>query len=159
MRKVLANTTPLIALANIGRLELLQKLYETIVVPQAVIDEIKLEPAKSVVAACNWIKIEKIGNPSAKNLFKAKLHAGEVEVMILAGEKDADLLIIDDYEAKKTAKFLGFNVTGTLGVLLKAKEKGYIERVSPIVDDLIRDGLYIDDNVKEYVLKEAGELE
>ena len=51
--------------------------------------------------------------------------------MILAREQNADLVIMDDNAAKKTAKFLGLNVTGTLGILLKAKMEGYLEMVEP----------------------------
>ena len=77
--------------------------------------------------------------------------------MILAREQNADLVIMDDNAAKKTAKFLGLNVTGTLGILLKAKKEGYLEMVEPIMNELILDGLFISDTVKGYVLKEAGE--
>ena len=157
MRKVLANTTPLIALANINQLELLHKLYGTIIVPQAVIDEIVREPAKHRVYECSWIKVEKIKDSTQKEIFRARLHAGEVEVMILAREQKADLVIMDDDAAKKTAKFLGLNVTGTLGVLLKAKKKGYLKKVEPVINELICDGLYISDIVKQYVLDLSGE--
>ena len=157
MHKVIANTTPLIALANIDRLELLRELYGTIIVPQAVIDEIIREPAKQRVRNAAWIKVEAIRDPSQKDIFRARLHAGEVEVIILAREQKADLVIIDDDAAKKTAKFLGLNVTGTLGILLKAKREGYLEKVEPIMNELILDGLFISDTVKRYVLKEAGE--
>lgn len=157
MRKVIANTTPLIALANIDQLELLHKLYGTIIVPQAVIDEIVREPAKQRIRSSSWIKVEDIIDTSQKDIFRARLHAGEVEVMILAREQKADLVIMDDNAAKKTAKFLGLNVTGTMGVLLKAKREGYIEEVKPIINELVRDGLFISDTVKNYVLKEAGE--
>lgn len=157
MRKVIANTTPLIALANIDQLELLHKLYGTIIVPQAVMDEIIREPAKHRVRNSTWIRVEAIHDPSQKDIFRARLHAGEVEVMILAREQTADLVIMDDDAAKKTAKFLGLNVTGTLGILLKAKREGYLEKVKPVMENLIQDGLYISDVVKEYALKEAGE--
>ncbi len=157
MRKVMANTTPLIALANIDQLELLHKLYGTIIVPQAVMDEIIREPAKQRVCSASWIKVEMIQDQSQKDIFRARLHAGEVEVMILAREQKADLVIMDDDAAKKTAKFLGLNVTGTLGVLLKAKKEGYLEKVEPVMNELIRNGLFINDAVKKCVLKEAGE--
>ncbi len=157
MRKVMTNTTPLIALSNINQLELLQKLYGTIIIPQAVMDEIIQDPARKRVRGASWIKVEQIQDQSQKDIFRARLHAGEVEVMILAREMKADLVIMDDAAAKKTAKFLGLNVTGSLGVLLKAKREGYIEEVKPVMDDLIRDGLFISDVVQRYVLKEAGE--
>ena len=94
MRKVVSNTTPLIALADIGHLDLLQKLYGEILIPEAVLNEIKTEPAKTVVNNCSWIKVKKIKKNDEKSLFRAKLHAGEVEVMILADEMNADLLLI-----------------------------------------------------------------
>ena len=157
MRKVVSNTTPLIALADIGHLDLLKKLYGEIYIPEAVIDEIKTEPARTVVKNSEWIKVKSIRNMEDKNLFRAKLHAGEVEVMILAEEIDADLLIMDDNAAKKTAKFLGMTVTGTLGLLIKAKRAGYIETVKPAMNALISNGFFISEQVQNFVLEEAGE--
>lgn len=158
MRKVISNTTPLIALANIGHLELLHKLYERIIIPQAVMDEVISEPAKSLIKNSSWIHVEQIKDTSKKTFYRARLHAGEVEVMILAQEQNADLVIMDDNTAKKTAKFMGLNVTGTLGVLLRTKKEGYIDLIEPIINELINDGLYVSDVVREYVLKEAGKL-
>lgn len=157
MRKVIVNTTPLIALANTDRLEILHKLYGTILVPQAVMDEIISEPAKQRVRSSSWIKIEEIKDQAQKDYFRARLHAGEVEVMILAREQKADLVIMDDDAAKKTAKFLGLNVTGTLGVLLKAKKEGHLDKVEPVLNELICDGFFISDTVRRYALREAGE--
>lgn len=97
MRRVIANTTPLIALANIDRLELLHELYGTIIVPQAVVDEIISEPAKQRVRSATWIKVEAIQDPSQKDIFRARPHAGEVEVMILAREQNADLVIMNNF--------------------------------------------------------------
>ena len=90
-------------------------------------------------------------------MYKAKLHDGEVEVMILSQEENADLIIMDDNAAKKTAKYLGFSVTGTLGILLKAKEKGIITEVRSLVDELKQNGLYISNAVENIVLTQAGE--
>ena len=157
MRKVVSNTTPLIALADIGHLDLLQKLYGEILIPEAVLNEIKTEPAKTVVYNSSWIKVKKIKKNDEKSLFRAKLQAGEVEVMILADEMNADLLLMDDNAAKKTAKFLGMTVTGTLGILIRAKREGYIPAVRPLLDALMTDGLYISDAVRDYVLEAAGE--
>mgnify|MGYP007120226486 CR=1 FL=1 len=64
----------------------------------------------------DWIRVERILSPSDKKMYQAKLHDGEVEVMILAQEGvRADLVILDDNAAKKTAKYLGLTVTGTFG--------------------------------------------
>lgn len=156
-RKVIVNTTPLIALADIGHLDLLQKLYGEIIVPQAVANEIMSEPTKTMVAASPWIKVQRISDESQKKYFRSRLHAGEVEVMILADELNADLLVLDDNAAKKTAKFMGYKVTGTFGLLTKAKAKGYIKEVKPLMEAVIDDGLYVSDNLKKIILEMAGE--
>ena len=70
---------------------------------------------------------------------------------------NADLLLMDDNAAKKTAKFLGMTVTGTLGILIRAKKEEYIPAVRPLLDALLADGLYISDAVRDYVLEAAGE--
>lgn len=86
MRKVIVNTTPLIALCHVGQLELLKKIYGEIMIPQAVYRELS-EKKESICKeqvdnALNWIHVEKIENQMAKSMFKTQLHDGEVEVMI-----------------------------------------------------------------------------
>ena len=77
--------------------------------------------------------------------------------MIFAQEISADLVIIDDNAAKKTAKYLGLTVTGTIGVLLCAKKDGFINSVKDILTDLIHAGLYISDDIMAYALELADE--
>jgi len=161
MHKVIVNTTPIIALCCIDKLHLLKEMYGSVLIPEAVYREIsekpnslaKLELDKSL----DWVNVRKIQNETAKMSFKAQLHDGEVEVMILAKEESATLLILDDKNAKKHAKFLKFNVTGTLGVLLKAKKDGRINAIKPMLNKLIANGIYIDEITRNYCLKEAGE--
>ena len=161
MRKVIVNSTPIILLSNINQLELLKQLYETITIPQAIYDEVTAKPDSACQNLKNhfdWIKVEKIRNPIQKKMYEAKLHDGEVEVMILAQEEPkADLVILDDNSAKKTAKFLELSVTGTLGVLVKAKQLNYIEKVKPLMDALIANGFFVTQNVYSMVLEQAGE--
>lgn len=101
--------------------------------------------------------MEEIKDHSEKKMYKAKLHDGEVEVMILAQEQKADLVILDDNAAKKTAKYLGLPVTGTLGVLIKAKRMGIIESVKPLITELRKNGSYVSGTVERMVLEQAGE--
>lgn len=158
MDKVIVNSTPVIGLANIGRLDVLRQMYGTITIPQAVFDEIKSPSVqRQVNANRDWICVEQINDASQKQMYRAKLHAGEVEVMILAQEKKADLVILDDNAAKKTAKFLGLRVIGTLGILVLAKKRGYIKEVSPVLDALKRDGFFVSDDLCDLVLRQADE--
>lgn len=158
MRKVIVNTTPIIALAGIGQLELLRKLYSEIWIPEAVNKEILSEPARTQVSMAEWIIVHTISGGIQKSAFSSRLHAGEIEVIILAQESDADLVIVDDNAAKKTAKYFGFPVTGTLGVLLKAKKQGLIDNVRSYIDKLMDNGLYIGPVVRNYVLEQADEM-
>ena len=157
MRRVIANTTPLISLADIGCFDILQKIYGEIVIPHAVLEEIKSEPAKTLVRNSNFIHVMRISDYRTKRIFSSRLHNGEVEVLLLAEEQDADLLLMDDNAAKKTAKFMGFKVTGTLGVLLKGKQEGYIRGIKPLLDKLIATGFYVKPEIMQYVLEEANE--
>ena len=103
------------------------------------------------------IEIIPIKNEEARRFFATSLHKGEVEVMILAKEIGADLCIIDDLLARKYAKFYGLKITGTMGVLLKAKQLKLITEVKPIMDELIASGIYIDNNLYNKVLELANE--
>lgn len=161
MRRVIVNSTPLIALCNAGLLEILKDIYGQITIPKAVFDEVtaKHDSACSQIKKnLEWIHIENINDTDDRKMYKAKLHAGEVDVMILAQEEPrADLVIIDDNAAKKTAKYLGLNVTGTLGVLLKAKKMGVIPSVKEALDVIQNNGFYISERIIDMVMKQADE--
>ena len=86
MRKVIVNTTPIIVLAGIGQLNLLRDLYTEITIPRAVNHEIISEPVRSLVSSSDWIKVEKITGTIQKSAFSSRLHAGEIEVIMLAQE-------------------------------------------------------------------------
>jgi predicted nucleic acid-binding protein len=77
--------------------------------------------------------------------------------MILAKEINADLCIIDDYLARKHAKNLGLTVTGTLGVLVKAKEKNILKEVKPVMDEMLEKKFYIDKKLYNEILEICGE--
>lgn len=161
MPKIVVNSTPLIALCSIGRLDLLEKVYGRILIPQAVYDEVTEKDdaaGRQIEQRPDWIEVVQISDRSQKQMYRARLHDGEVEVMILAQEAPvADLVIIDDNAAKKTAKFLGLRVTGTLGALIRAKRMGYISSVAAVIDELCKNGFYVDDAVRAMVLEGAGE--
>jgi len=85
-------------------------------------------------------------------MYKAKLHDGEVEVMILAQEHEGEhLVVIDDFQARRAAEYLGLKLTGTIGVLIKAKENGYVDAVMPVISEMEREGIYFSDKLKEQI--------
>ena len=160
MRKVIVNSTPLIGLCKIDRLDILRKMYGEITIPKAVFDEVteKDDDVKAKILDAYWIHVETISEQKSKKMYKAKLHDGEVEVMILAQEHVGEhLVIIDDGAARKTAEYLGLVITGTIGVLIKAKNKGLISKVMPIILELEKQGIYFSEALKSRVLRLAEE--
>lgn len=160
MRKVIVNSTPLIALCKVNQLELLRELYTEITIPEAVFQEVTAKNdsvKRKILENGAWIHIQPISDTIDRRMYKAKLHDGEVEVMILAQEIKADLVIIDDNAARKTAIYLGLPLTGTVGVLLRAKAEGLVPKVMPIVDSMEQNGLYYGSVLKEWVRSQAKE--
>jgi len=160
MRKVIVNSTPLIALCKVNQLELLHRIYGEITIPQAVFNEVtqKNDLVKKEVASASWVHVEAVRDTKARRMYRAKLHEGEVEVMILAQEHEGEhLVIIDDNAARKTAQFLGLTLTGTIGVLIKAKELGYIDAVMPFVNRMEESEIYFSESLKARVKRLSHE--
>lgn len=160
MRKVIANSTPLIALCRIGGLDILRRLYGKIIIAEAVFREVsrkKDSVCRQIQENMTWIKVCRIQNELARGIFDETLHDGEVETMILALENPSALVLIDDYKARRKAKELGLRLTGTLGVLVKAKKTGMIPQVAPLALKLREQGIYIADNVLDMALRNADE--
>ena len=161
LKTVIVNSTPIIALSAVDRLNLLKDLYGTIIIPSAVSNEIraknKSKAQTQLEISSDWIQVKDIVNEAQKQTFRTQLHEGEVEVLILGQELSADLLIIDDYTARKYAKYHGFNVIGTVGIFLLAKSKGFVREIKPLVDDLISNGIFISSRLYAEIIKLADE--
>ena len=156
---VISNNTPLVALWVLGRLDLLRDLYGEVLIPQAVHDEfLATEQVRRQIALkrASWIKVASVANPKRVLLYIG-LDQGEAEVLALAEEQTARLVIIDERKARRYAKRLGLPLTGTLGVLLLAKEKGFIPALAPLIEELKKAGLHLGTKLVKKVLKLAGE--
>ena len=153
---VIANTTPIIALLGIGKINILKALYNEIIIPHAVSEEILIKN-ENILDDYNWIRVHNVTNLAAKEVFSSALHIGEIEVILLSKEMRANLVIIDDNIARRHAKYLGLTVTGTIGIILRAKREGIIHEVKPVINKLIENGFYISNTICEEVLNYAGE--
>ena len=91
------------------------------------------------------------------NLTKLGLGIGELEAITLYKELDADVLLIDDNRAKKYAVLNDVRVIGSLGILIKAKENGYIEKVKPLLEEIMKSEVYISDKLVSKVLDICNE--
>ena len=159
MPKIVSNTTPIISLLKLNRLKLLQKLYTQIYIPTAVFNEIEAGKTKGYykdLSKIDWIDISEIKDKQAVKYF-LDLDAGEAEAIVLATEIDADLIILDEKLGRFHAKHADLKVTGTIGVLIKAKSEGFIEYLKPLLDELTDKDVWISEKLKREILKTVGE--
>ncbi len=157
MLEVVSNTGPLIALASIGQFDLLHKLFGTIQIPPAVRAEIRDQTTLDAVTAADWIIVRDAQDEIAVQLLKEELDAGESQAIIVARERHADLLLIDERAARRKASTLELTAIGTLGVLLMAKKRGLIPVIAPLLTDLYRSGFRMSPKLYEQVLQSADE--
>jgi len=152
---IIGDSSALIALAVVDKLELLEQLYEKLYVPQAVYDEViqvgRPQSDRLKQFLQSRVKVVDL------NLTKLGLGLGELEAITLYKELDADVLLIDDNRAKKYAVLNGVKVIGSLGILIKAKEEGYIDRVKPFLEDIMKSKVYISDKLIAKVLDISNE--
>ena len=144
---VISDSACLIALSKIGRLNILQALFSQIIIPEAVYQEVvadgKNRPGSAAVSQAEWIQRETAKDEIAVNALRINLGAGESEAIILAKEKKADFVIIDDRDARLTASEMGLPVIGTAGIIVKAAQKGLVENKKYIFDELRSIGFYL----------------
>jgi uncharacterized protein len=101
--------------------------------------------------------LKHVGGPFPKEVLRKTLGAGEREAIALSAQLRAELLIVDDDLARRIATDLGIPVMGTAGVLLRAKEKGFVVAVRPHLDALLSNRFFLDRKVYDLVLSKAGE--
>lgn len=157
---VVSDTSPILNLGLIEQLELLPRLYEQVLIPPAVYRELTradyepdlLDPTPP------WIVVMPARNQVEVNHLCRQLDRGEAEAIVLAKERQADLLLMDERRGRKIAASRGLGITGLLGVLVEAKQAGLIEMVKPLLDDLMqRAGFWIGGDLYAKVLTELGE--
>ena len=159
MPRIVSNTTPLISLMKISQIEILKKIYSEIVIPEAVYKEIEAGKHKEFyrdLSKIDWIKIQSIKDKHSIDYF-LDLDVGEAEAIILATEIGADLIIMDEKLGRLHAKKAGIKVTGTIGVLIKAKEMGLIPKLRPLLLQLTKKNIWISDVLISQVCKTVDE--
>jgi predicted nucleic acid-binding protein len=159
MREVVSNTSPLLYLHQLGSIELLHALYTQLLVPVSVVEELAAGRAAGHdvpnVAALPWARV--VSSPTLALLALATdLGKGEAEAIAIAHERNA-LLILDDGLARRHAQIVGVTLTGTLGVLVKAKAAGHIPAVAPLVSRLTALGFRLSEQTRDAILNLASE--
>lgn len=157
---VVSNSSPIIALASIEHINILNKLYDSVTIPNAVFQEITKEnlPGCKEVNSLDWFKKATVKDNLKVSSLEMELDRGEAEAVILALELEAGLLLIDERKGKLVADKFSIKNIGVLGVLIEAKYKNVIPAVKPLLDDLIsKAGFWLDKNTYDLVLNKAEE--
>ena len=154
---IVSDTSPILNLVAIERLELLKDLYGSIVIPPAVSAELH---DNGIFLATDWIQVVEPLNRAAVEALRADLDAGESEAIVLAQQLNASLLLTDERLGRRAATQLGLDVTGLLGILAEARKRGLISACAPLLDDMIRRaGFWIGDRLRSDYLNLLGEID
>lgn len=147
MPKVIPDTSCLILLRKIGALNLLDQLFDEVMITETVLWEFN-EPVSIPH------KLAKIENKDFFKLVSLQLDPGEASVICMATDQQDYLMVLDDLKGRKVANELGLNFTGTLGVLVKTKRNGLIKELEPYVEKLIKGGIRISNQVLDEIKKD-----
>lgn len=156
------NTSPLLYLNQVEQLNVLPKLYGMVIAPAAVEQELAVGRSKGVVVPdlnrLDWLQIRPIDSASTvPNVID--LGRGEAEVIALGLENPGSLLILDDQLGRRIAALYQLRYTGTLGILIKAKQAGYLPEIAPVIKALQTQGMCLTEPLIQTVLKLAGETD
>ena len=147
---IIADTSCLILLTKIGELGLLQKFNRSIVVTPTILWEFKdsLPP---------WVQVLSPTYEKYQEILQFELDDGEASAIALAIEIDESTLLIDDLKGRKVAEKLKLNYSGTFGLILRAKQEGFIESIIPILAKVRATNFRFSDKLFETLIELAGE--
>jgi len=123
---VVSNTSPILNLALIDRLSLVKEQFGKVLITRAVLDELRVEenlPGSRLMKNAldsGWIQVAEVHASPILRILNRDLDKGEAEAIALALELKAELILLDEREARMAAKDLELSVTGVLGILLRA---------------------------------------
>ncbi len=138
MREV-SNTSPILNLAIVDHLHLLREQMSEVFVPLKVIEELRLDEALPGVAvikralADGWLQVQPVTDLTLVRALSRDLDAGEAEAIALTLQIGADLLLLDERDARRVASSLKLKVTGVIGILLRAHHEGRVSALHPVL--------------------------
>ncbi len=155
---IIADSSGLIFLATCNCLDLLEKLFDEVKVPQAVFDELIIEGKPQSEILRDYLNDKIVNVELGKYIIDTgNCGKGELEAMVLYKKLSADFLLVDDLRARKIAELNGIKIIGSLGILLFGKEKGLISKIKPSLDKLRNSELYISEKLLKQVQDLANE--
>lgn len=158
---IISDTTPIISLIKINRLDLLEKLFEEVLIPEAVYRELTtnalFENEAKIVKSSSFLKTSSVQNRKSLQLLQAVsgLDDGESEAIILADELKSDVLIMDERKGRKIAEKLGIKITGTVGVLLQSYSENMIssDEIKTYLDQLKNSNIRLSESLIQKALE------
>ena len=157
MKVVIADTGAIISLIHIGQIDLIEKVFGDFYIAKAVWNELFNYDNPDFDNSVLKVLKSRVKEISSKNYLSIVMDLGESESAILYEELKADYLLIDDNKARLVAESLNINCIGTLGLLLKAKQKGLITDLKPIFEKLIVYGRFFSRKLLNDILIKIGE--
>lgn len=159
---VVSDTSPISGLLAIDKVVLLKQLYEIVIIPHGVKEELFKIKSKRIelenLFSNDWIQVREITDLQFYNELKKYLDEGESQAITLAKEMHADIILIDEIKGRNIATKAGLNVVGLIGVLVDAKSHSFITALKPILDDLINQyGVWIKPELYTAVLTSVNE--
>lgn len=146
---IISDTSCLIALSKIEKLELLRDLYHEIIITNDVYQEFDdLIP--------NWITIAEVKNKRKQEIIEERLDKGESSSIALALELRNATLIIDEIKGRKIAQSLNIDIIGTIGIILLAHKKGLVPDVTTLILRLVNNGFIISDALIDKIIEKKG---
>lgn len=147
---VIADTSCLIVLTKIGELEVLRRLYGTVLTTAVVAAEFG-KPLPE------WVRLENAQDTQRQRELATQIDAGESSAIALALEKPDSIVILDDYKARQVASRLGVRLTGTLGVLIRATKEGVIPMLRPVLNRIRETDFRFSSELEAQALQAVGE--
>ncbi len=152
---IVSDSGPLIAFSKIGRLDILERLFDMVLIPDAVYYEVGADgshrPGAQAIASSTCIQRRTVSDLSLTQQFPNNIHAGESEAIVLALELQYPLLI-DERRGRNFAAALGIHVFGSLRVIAEAYRQEMLTDPSLVVSAMILSGYWIDSRLLETLI-------
>ncbi|MGB6016447.1 MAG: DUF3368 domain-containing protein [Nodosilinea sp.] len=159
---IVADSSPLIALAIIQQLDLLPQIYPQVLIPPAVWEEVTIKgiglPGAQAVSQVTWLTLQ-APEPGILEPLLILVDRGEAEAIALAQAIPNSTVLLDDAQARRVAERLTLRRIGTLGILRRAKKAGLIAALQPYIQTLQANGIYIRRSLIKAILRDVGELD
>ncbi len=147
---IVSDTSCLILLDKLGKLDLLESLFDKVIITQIIAAEFN-KPLPS------WMHVENIQDNVYQKILQAHIDVGEASALALGLQIEEALLVLDDLKARNYAKRLGLRYTGTLGILIEAKHVGLIKEIRPLLNQIEKTDFRLSEELIRKVLRIAHE--